>query len=128
MARANLREMNRGLDQSHGSFELVVSPVIMGLGGWWLDRQFGTTPWCTIGLVVFGICGAVTKLYLDYRRSMDAVADEARSARAERNAERAAAREAADAERAELDAELAARLEAAAAADPTVRRIPEAAR
>ncbi|MFN8053081.1 MAG: AtpZ/AtpI family protein [Acidimicrobiales bacterium] len=111
MAVSDKRELNMGLNSSHGSFELVVSPIVLGLGGWWIDSKLGTGPWFLIGLAVFGVVGAVTKLYLSYTAKMADVTEQARLARDARAAEQADARRAAAMER---DA-LTLRLEAEAA-------------
>ena len=59
------------LNSSHGSFELVMSPIILGLIGWWLDRSvFGTTPVLTIIFSVLGLVGAVIKIYFGYTARM----------------------------------------------------------
>ena len=41
---------------SSGSYELVLSGVIFGLFGWWLDRRLGMSP---VFVIVFSILGAV---------------------------------------------------------------------
>jgi F0F1-type ATP synthase assembly protein I len=61
------------VQESHGSFELVLSPVILGLIGWLIDRQAGTGPWITIVAVVFGLSGAVVKLVSQYKARMAAL-------------------------------------------------------
>lgn len=109
--------VTQGLDQSHGSFELVVSPLVMGLLGWWLDGRVGTGPWLAIVLAVVGVAGAAIKVYFGYRVRMDAVAEDARSAAEERAAANRARVAEREQRRAALDAELAANLEAATARD-----------
>lgn len=65
------RELNARLNESHGSFELVVSPVILALLGYLLDsRVTHTTPVFTVTAAVFGVVGATVKLLLDYRTKM----------------------------------------------------------
>ena len=103
MAVADKRELNEQLGRSHGSFELVVSPVILGAGGWWIDTKVGSAPWFMIGAVVFGVAGAVTKLYLDYRMRMGQLAESAREGREARSAEHAAGRAEAAAQRAAFE-------------------------
>jgi F0F1-type ATP synthase assembly protein I len=59
------------LHSSHGSFELVLSPVILALLGLWLDRSvLDTTPVLTIVCAVLGFVGAAVKLYYGYRAKM----------------------------------------------------------
>ncbi len=58
--------------QTHGSFELVVSPLLLALFGLWLDRSvFDTTPVLTIVFAVLGLVGALIKIYYTYRLKMD---------------------------------------------------------
>jgi len=65
------------LNSSHGSFELVVSPILLGLLGWWLDRSvLDTTPVLTIILSMLGLVGAVIKIYFGYTARMAAHAQE----------------------------------------------------
>lgn len=118
--RADKREINRQLGDSHGSYELVVSPVILGLLGWWIDGRAGTGPWFLIVFAVFGVTGAVTKIYLEYRRRMDVVAAEARAASESRAERHTADRAAREAERAALQADLEAQLAEVEARDTEV--------
>jgi F0F1-type ATP synthase assembly protein I len=55
------------LNQSAGSFELVLSAVIFGLFGLWLDSKFGITPWLTITFTVLGFIGACASMYYRYK-------------------------------------------------------------
>lgn len=115
MAAADKREITEQLNSSHGSYELVVSPVVLGPPGC-VDRlQLDSGPWFAVGLAVFGVVGAVVKVYLDYRLRMAAVDAASRSARDVREAERAVARAAEAVVRAEREAALAAELAAAEA-------------
>lgn len=62
------------LHQSHGSFELVVSPIVLALLGFWMDRSvFHTTPVLTVVFAVVGLVGAAIKIYYGYRAQMTAV-------------------------------------------------------
>ena len=62
-------------NRSHGSFELVLGPVLLALAGLWLDRRLGITPVLTIALAMAGLVGAVTKLYYTYRHEMAQAAE-----------------------------------------------------
>ena len=65
------REFNRGMNESHGSFELVVSPVVLALIGYFIDtRVTHTTPVFTVVFAVMGVVGATIKLLIDYRAKM----------------------------------------------------------
>ncbi len=67
------REFSNGLfNQSHGSFDLALAPVILALLGLGLDRLIGTTPVCTIAFAIGGTIGAFAKLYYGYRAAIDA--------------------------------------------------------
>ena len=63
-------KLTRGLNQSHGSFELVLSPVILGLIGLWFDHRLGTGPWIAVAAAIAGLVGATTKLVVDYKARM----------------------------------------------------------
>lgn len=77
-------------DRSHGSFELVLSPLILALLGWWIDGRLGTGPWLVIGFACFGLAGAVTKVVLSYRSEMAGHRAATLAARSEREAARRA--------------------------------------
>ena len=62
--------LTRGLNQSHGAYELVLSPAILALIGFWVDRQVGSTPWITVTCAVVGVVGATIKLVVDYKAKM----------------------------------------------------------
>lgn len=71
------RELSNGIfHRSSGSFELVLSPILLGLIGLWVDRRVGTTPLFTIVFVVAGLVGAVAATYYRYRAAMDAMSRE----------------------------------------------------
>ena len=67
---AALMPSQRSLNQSHGSFELVLSPVILAFLGFLLDRQLGTGPWIMVVAAVVGLFGATTKVILEYKAKM----------------------------------------------------------
>jgi F0F1-type ATP synthase assembly protein I len=60
----------RSLNESHGSFELVLSPVLLALLGYLLDRQLGTGPWLTVVAAILGLVGATIKLVVQYKLKM----------------------------------------------------------
>jgi F0F1-type ATP synthase assembly protein I len=67
------RDLNNGMFyRSHGSFELVLSPLVLGLLGFWLDHRVHTTPIFTVLFAVMGVVGAILKIYYDYRAGMEA--------------------------------------------------------
>jgi F0F1-type ATP synthase assembly protein I len=70
------------LSQSAGSYELVLSAVVLGFGGYWIDRWLGTAPIFLVSLTVLGFLGAGLSLYYRYKHQI-----------AELNAQTAALRE-----------------------------------
>ncbi|MFV0259204.1 MAG: AtpZ/AtpI family protein [Acidimicrobiales bacterium] len=60
----------RQAKHSVGSYELVLSSLIFGLGGWWLDRKLGTTPILAVTLAMFGFVGSACSLYYRYKARM----------------------------------------------------------
>ena len=65
------REFQQGMNHATGSYELVVSPVILALLGLWLDRTIDTTPLFTVVFAVIGLIGASVKIYFGYMAEMD---------------------------------------------------------
>lgn len=63
-AQRSGQTLGRGMD-----FALVVL-VFLGIG-YGLDGWLGTRPWCTVGLVVFGVVGQFVKMYYEYSATMD---------------------------------------------------------
>lgn len=62
------REFSDGLfAQSHGSFELVLAPVLFALVGFGIDGLLGITPVLTITFTLLGMVGAFAKLVYAYR-------------------------------------------------------------
>jgi F0F1-type ATP synthase assembly protein I len=52
------------------AFELVMTPMLFGLGGYGLDRWLGTSPVFTIVLSLLGIIGISVRMYYDYDARM----------------------------------------------------------
>jgi F0F1-type ATP synthase assembly protein I len=70
------------MNRSSGSFELVLSALLLGLIGFGVDRWLGTMPVFTVIAVVLGLGGAIARLYYGYTQEMaehTAVAPWARS-------------------------------------------------
>lgn len=63
-------ETTRQLHRSHGSFELALAPVILGLLGLLLDRALGTVPVFLVLFTVLGFAGAGVKIFYTYRYEM----------------------------------------------------------
>lgn len=80
MASDSPRSASLSANNSSGSYELVLSPVIFGLLGWWVDGLLGTRPLVTVIAAVFALVAAGTKIYLEYTESMRRHADDRRRA------------------------------------------------
>jgi F0F1-type ATP synthase assembly protein I len=59
------------MHKSTGSYELVLSPLLLALIGYGLDRWLGTLPLLTIVFAVLGLVGACIKIYFGYMAEMD---------------------------------------------------------
>ncbi|MEQ8840564.1 MAG: AtpZ/AtpI family protein [Acidimicrobiales bacterium] len=70
MERNAQREFQEALWRSSGGFDLVLGPVILSLGGLWLDRRFDTAPIFMILLLVLGAIGAGAKVYYEWKHGM----------------------------------------------------------
>ena len=66
------RELARDLNRQSGSFELAVTPVLFGAGGYLLDRWLGIVPVLTLVLLLVAFGGVAAKLWLSYDREMKA--------------------------------------------------------
>ncbi|TAL70845.1 MAG: AtpZ/AtpI family protein [Bacteroidetes bacterium] len=40
-------------------WQMVLTIVLCGFLGWWLDKQFNTKPWLLIGFLFFGVVAAM---------------------------------------------------------------------
>lgn len=64
------RDVTQSLHRSHGSFELAFAPLLMALGGLWIDRQLDLVPVFTLVLALLGVLGVFAKIYYSYRYTM----------------------------------------------------------
>ena len=60
-----------------------MSPVLLALGGLWLDRTLGSTPWITIVAALLGLFGAGANIYYQYNATMTEFGDQRTEARRE---------------------------------------------
>ncbi len=70
------------LNSSNGSLELVLSAVLFGLLGLWIDNKIGTTPVFLLVFTFAGFAGAAVSVYYRYRHDiaqLEAQRDAARS-------------------------------------------------
>ena len=51
--------------------ELVATPLLFGLGGWYLDRWAGTRPLFTLLLFLFAVVGMAARMYYAYSAAME---------------------------------------------------------
>jgi F0F1-type ATP synthase assembly protein I len=76
------RELSNDIfHRSTGSFELVLSPLILGFLGFLLDRAIGTVPIFTIVFAVAAMGGAAARVYYGYRYAMRQLAQLQQAAR-----------------------------------------------
>lgn len=47
--------------------EMVLTPALFLLAGWWLDSRLGTTPVLAVVFAVFAFAGVIVKVYYTYR-------------------------------------------------------------
>jgi F0F1-type ATP synthase assembly protein I len=60
-------DFQKYLRRSTGSYELVVSSVLLALVGFGIDNLLGTLPWFTVAFAVFGFSGASVRIYYGYK-------------------------------------------------------------
>jgi F0F1-type ATP synthase assembly protein I len=71
VAASQRRELTQQMHNSTGSYELVLSPLLLALFGYCLDRWLGTFPVITIVFALLGLIGACIKIYFGYISEMD---------------------------------------------------------
>ena len=54
------------------AIELVATPVLFALAGWYLDRWLGTRPVFTLSLFLLAIVGMAARMYYAYVAEMQA--------------------------------------------------------
>jgi F0F1-type ATP synthase assembly protein I len=65
------QELNQGFGNALAlAVEMVMTPMLLALLGWALDRWLGTAPVFLIALAVFGIVGMALKTYYAYAERM----------------------------------------------------------
>lgn len=65
------RELNNGFGNAMtAAVELAVTPALMGLIGWQIDRWIGTSPLLFVFLFVFTVSYVSWKQYLSYAAKM----------------------------------------------------------
>ena len=71
MDASQRRELTQQMHRTTGGYELALSPVLLALIGFGLDRWLGTVPLITVAFALLGLVGAVTKIYVTYRSEME---------------------------------------------------------
>ncbi len=70
--RRHPRQTWKGYDDAFArGIELVATPLLFGLGGWYLDRWAGTRPLFTLALFLVAIVGMAARMYFAYAAAMD---------------------------------------------------------
>lgn len=75
---------NSAGDAFSSAFEMVVTPALFGLLGWFLDTRVGIFPVFTLVLVGITLAYEVWKLARRYNEEMDAALEERRAAYGQR--------------------------------------------
>jgi F0F1-type ATP synthase assembly protein I len=68
--RSQRSELTQNVDSSSGSYELVLSGVLISLIGYAIDRSVGTMPLFTLIFAAIGFAGATYSLYRRYTYAM----------------------------------------------------------
>ena len=66
-------------DALAAGFELVATPAIFALLGWFIDGRLGTFPIFTLALIAVTLSYEVWKLWSNYSAQMDAALEERRA-------------------------------------------------
>lgn len=80
--RARENEIGYKLGQSLGTrlrsttaimlpIQMALAPLLATMGGWYLDREYGTSPLFTLGGLVFGLAVAVLTLVRYVKETQD---------------------------------------------------------
>ena len=71
-ANKHPRQTWKGFDDAFArGIELVATPLLFGLGGWYLDRWAGTRPLFTLILFVVAVVGMAARMYYAYAAAME---------------------------------------------------------
>lgn len=71
MEDAQRGDFSKYMRRGSGSYELVLSPMLLALVGWFIDRWLGTGPVFVTIFAVVGFAGACVKLYYGYKLEME---------------------------------------------------------
>lgn len=87
-------QLSEQMQNSSGSFELVLSAVMLGLAGYFLDGWAGTRPVFMILFTVLGFFGAAASVYYRYKHDIAVLNAETTSLKQQTVANRAAGNQA----------------------------------
>ncbi len=87
---ADRTPLTEQFQQSSGSYELVLSAVILGLFGYVIDGWLGTRPVFMVGLTVAGFIGAGLSIYYRYKHQIASLQAETAALRAKTDANKGA--------------------------------------
>ena len=65
--------MQDAMWRGHGGWEMALTPVLFGLGGWAIDGWLGTGPFVMIAAAIVGLGGSVANQYYRYNDRMTAL-------------------------------------------------------
>ena len=75
-ALAERRDLNSGFGDSLArAFEIVFTPFVFGVFGWWIDGRTGTRPLFALGLGILVMLVTLWKLSRGYMTRMDSETD-----------------------------------------------------
>jgi F0F1-type ATP synthase assembly protein I len=65
------QDLHQGFGNALGlAVELVGTPMLFGLLGWFIDNRLGTSPLFVVVLGLFGVIGMAVKTYYEYVAKM----------------------------------------------------------
>lgn len=88
---ADRSPLTEQFQQSSGSYELVLSAVVLGLGGYFIDGWLGTRPVFMVGLTVLGFIGAGLSIYYRYKHQIATIQAETAALRSQASAQKGSA-------------------------------------
>lgn len=69
----DLRDLYHGLDDGLSqAIEMVLTPGLFALIGYWIDSRLGLVPWFTVSLLLLALVGVFTRMWARYAQEMEA--------------------------------------------------------
>ncbi len=69
-------QLSDQMQNSSGSFELVLSAALLGVVGYFIDGWVGTRPVFMVSFIVLGFVGAVVSVYYRYKHEISLINEE----------------------------------------------------